>query len=172
MRTLTTAELHAWSKTNGVPLDAHGIPVSTANDRLRFEIPKQTERLAWFSNFLEALLRPRRQCLLWVTGWGVWESAENWHLYYRLRQSYGDFRLLEEAPGHLFLSYEQHDLASFLQLGLTSGWDLFLLPVNGYGRAFVSHDGWVELEAAEPGERERLNNEAVSAGLAQLTKAR
>jgi hypothetical protein len=56
-----------------------------------------------------------------VTEWGVWQSSENWHLYYRLRQSYGDHRLIEEAPVHLFLEHETYDLISFLQIGLAAG---------------------------------------------------
>jgi len=58
----------------------------------------------------------------------VWKSSENWQLYYRLRQSYADFRLLHEAPGHLFLDYEEPDFISFLQLVLQNGWDAHLLP--------------------------------------------
>jgi hypothetical protein len=65
------------------------------------------------------------------------------HLYYRLRQSYSDWRLLHEAPGHLFLKHEAVDLVSFLEVGILAGWDMHLLPTNGYGRAFVSHDEWV-----------------------------
>ena len=82
--------------------------------------------------------------MLWVTGWGVWPSSENLHLYYKLRQSHGDVRLMHEAPGHLFLRYEASDLVSFLQVGLLCGWDIHLLPTVGYARAFVSHDEFVE----------------------------
>jgi len=58
--------------------------------------------------------------------------------------------LLHEAPGHLFLNYEDPDLESFLQLGLLNGWDMHLLPSLTYGgadtaRAFVSHDEWIVL---------------------------
>jgi hypothetical protein len=85
----------------------------------------------------------------------VWKSSENWQLYYRLRQSYADFRLLHEAPGHLFLEYEEPDLISFLQLVLQNGLDAHLLPNLAYGgpetcRAFVSHDEFVVLTHREP----------------------
>jgi hypothetical protein len=79
-----------------------------------------------------------------VTDWGIWGSSENLHLYYKLRQSYGDQRLLHEAPGHLFLRYEAPDLVSFLQIGILCGWDIHLLPTVGYARAFLSHDEYVE----------------------------
>jgi hypothetical protein len=103
---------------------------------------------------ISGLLAPRSSCLLWVVTWGVWASSENWHLYYRLRQSYSELRLLHETPGHLFLGYEEPDFVSFLQLALLSGWDAHLLPDLDYGgpetaRAFVSHDEWVMLAHRE-----------------------
>ena len=61
--------------------------------------------------------------LLRVTNPDVWGSNNNWHLYYRLRQSYGDRLLMWEAPGHLFLDYEMEDLATFLHVAMLFGWD-------------------------------------------------
>jgi hypothetical protein len=78
----------------------------------------------------------------------IWPSSENWHLYYRLRQSYGDPRLLHEAPGHLFLDYEAADFVTFLQLAVSFGWGAEILPhlTAGAGaRAFLSHDEFVVL---------------------------
>ncbi len=48
-----------------------------------------------------------RNAILYIDECGVWPSFENWHLYYRLRSSYGDNRMLHEAPGHYFLEYER-----------------------------------------------------------------
>ncbi len=80
-------------------------------------------------------------------GLGHLARSENLHLYYQLRQSYGDRRQLAEAPAHLFLDYEAADLVSYLQVGLLCGWDMHLLPAVGYARAFVSHDEYVEFTA-------------------------
>jgi hypothetical protein len=103
--------------------------------------PENRSCLTWFCQHLERSLSLRESCLLWVTDWGIW--TENLHLYYRLRQSYNDPRLLHEAPGHLFLQHESADLVSFIQVGILCGWDMHLLPAVGYARAFVSHDEWV-----------------------------
>ncbi len=82
---------------------------------------------------------------MWVTGWSIFPSNENLHLFYRFRQTYGDHRLLHEAPGHLCLNYESSEVVTLVQLGMLSGWDLHLIPTAGYARAFVSHDEWVEI---------------------------
>jgi hypothetical protein len=64
--------------------------------------------------------------------------------------SFCQLRLIHEAPGHLFLGYEESDFVTYLELALMSGWDAHVLPELDYGaaetaRAFVSHDEWVLL---------------------------
>jgi hypothetical protein len=84
--------------------------------------------------------------MLWVTQWGVWPSSENLHLYYRLRASYGERRMLADAPGHLFSVHEKSDLATFTELATLFGWDFYLLPApRAYRTAFVSHDEFLLL---------------------------
>lgn len=90
-------------------------------------------------------LGPWRSCLLWVTDSDIWSSASNLHLFYRLRASYGENRLLTSAPAHVFQSYESADLATFVQIGLISGWEMYIVTDLKYGRVFVSHDSWIEI---------------------------
>ena len=78
----------------------------------------------------------RSPALVWITEWGIWGSSENWHLYYKLRRSYGDLRLLHEAPGHLFLGHESEDLTSFLQIAMLNGWGGYILTQADYLNAF------------------------------------
>jgi hypothetical protein len=87
--------------------------------------------------------------LLWISEWGIWESSENLHLYYRLRQSYADQRLLSEAPGHLFLGHETPDLASFLQLSMLNGWGGYMLTDANYVNAFFSHDEYIDFHSSD-----------------------
>ena len=149
MRFLTPDECRAWGSQTGYVLDERGAPSrpSTKPHHVRRDVPQSFTRLTAFCRHLEASLRPRQACLLWVTDWGIWE--ENLHLYYRLRQSYRDPRLLHEAPGHLFLEYEGADLVSFLEVAVLCGWDVHLLPTVGYAQAFVSHDEFVEFASDE-----------------------
>jgi hypothetical protein len=145
MRALTENECRAWCTARGVVLDAEGYPARAGLGltTIRARHPG-VEQIAWFARLIETALQPRDRLLLWVTQCGVWPTGENWHLYYRLRESYGDHRLLDEAPGHLFLNYESADVVSFVQLGLLSGWDMHLTPSFGYGLVFASHDAWVD----------------------------
>lgn len=101
------------------------------------------------AHWIASALTHRWQTLLWITEWGIWPSTENWHMYYKLRQAYADQRLLQEAPGHLFVGYESEDLSSFLQLAMLNGWGGYVLTEINYVNAFFSHDGYVDFFAAE-----------------------
>ena len=147
MRFYTPKECEEWCQALQVPLDDQRGPMRefTHRYRLRCAFPPSFTQLLWFSRCIESALQPRQTCLLWVTDFGIFPSNENHHLYYRLRQSYGDVRLLHEAPGHLCLDYERPEVVTLVHLCILFGWDVHLIPTVGYGRAFVCHDEWAEI---------------------------
>ena len=110
----------------------------------RIEYPSSPYKFFRFAHFVASELTYRRPTLLFMTEWGIWSSSENWHLYYKLRQTYGDNRQLHEAPGHLFLEHEAEDLASFLQLSMLNGWGGYVLTEANYVNAFFSHDEYAD----------------------------
>jgi hypothetical protein len=167
MRGLTPTELKDWCAERAIECDDRGTPLHPygGSFAVRCDLPENISQLTWFCRVIESALKPREHCLLWVTRWGVWPSCENWHLYYRLRQSHGEHRLIHEAPGHLFLEFEEADLVSFVEIGLIGGWDMHLIPTVGYGRVFVSHDEWVEFAADHSAEAESITADLKKAGL-------
>jgi len=157
MRFLTEAECQSWVSTRVEHQDERGRPSRLAAHlhHVRFLLPQTPGQLTWLCQFISRCLSPRRSCLLWVTDWAIFPSSENWHLYYRLRQSYADHRLIDEAPGHFFLDFEDPDMTSFLLIGILSGWDMHLIPDLAYGgpgtaHGFVCHDEWIALSHREP----------------------
>jgi hypothetical protein len=110
----------------------------------RLLYPTEPHRIFYIAHWVATRLAFRQPVLLWITEWGIWSSTENWHLYYRLRQSYADQRLLHEAPGHLFLEHEAEDLASFFQLAMLNGWGGYVLTGAGYVNLFFSHDEFID----------------------------
>jgi hypothetical protein len=89
-----------------------------------------------------------RNSLLWITEHNVWQSSENLHLYYKLRQSYNEYRALGDAPGHHFMHFEEADLATFIDLVIQFRWSGFLF---GSAKIYmtISHDEWILLESEE-----------------------
>jgi len=114
---------------------------------VRVEYPKEPYRIFYLAHWLARSLTYRQPTLLWITEWGIWPSSENWHLYYKLRQTYTDHRLLHEAPGHLFLEHESEDLASFAQVAMLNGWGGYVLTHANYVNAFFSHDEYIDFFA-------------------------
>ncbi|MGB6545492.1 MAG: hypothetical protein WA871_02285 [Candidatus Acidiferrales bacterium] len=104
-----------------------------------------------FALWIASELTYRMPTQVFITEWGIWPSSENWHLYYKLRQTYGDNRQLGDAPGHLFLEHECEDLASFLQLSMLNGWGGYILTQADYVNAFFSHDEYIDFFAQDPG---------------------
>ncbi len=129
-----------------VALDERRLPLRDLGKPYRFrcDFPSKISQLLWFARCIESALQPRTSCLVWVTEWGVFPSGQNLHLFYRFRETYGDRRLLHEAPGHLCLEYESAEVVTLVHLGILFGWDVHLIPTAGYARAFVSHHAWVD----------------------------
>ena len=71
----------------------------------RIQYPPEPYRVFFVAHRVASVFTYRMPTLLSITEWGIWPSSENWHLYYKLRQTYGDNRLLHDAPGHLFLEH-------------------------------------------------------------------
>ncbi|HLJ90253.1 MAG TPA: hypothetical protein VKZ53_25805 [Candidatus Angelobacter sp.] len=113
----------------------------------RVPYPREPYKVFFTAHWIAKSLTHRMPALLWITEWGIWPSSENWHLYYKLRQSYGDQRLLHEATGHLFLEHEAEDLASFLHLSILNGWGGYLLTHANYVNLFFSHDEFIDFFA-------------------------
>jgi len=125
----------------------------------RVAYPKVNYGIYGLAHRIAYSLLEREPTLLWITEWGIWPSSENLHLYYRLRRSYGNSDLLEEAPGHLFLGFETEDLASFLQLSMLNGWGGYVLTHANYVNAFFSHDECVDFTASHEQNLDELKNE-------------
>lgn len=89
----------------------------------------------------------RDPVLLLITELDIWPTSTNWHLYYKLCHSFGDYRLFHEAPGHLFLNHEMEDLTSFLQMSMLNGWGGYVLTGADYVNLFFSHDEYINFYA-------------------------
>ncbi len=125
----------------------------------RIDYPAQPYKIFSMAHWIASSLTYRMPTLLWITEWSIWPSSENWHLYYKLRHSYSDMRLLHEAPGHLFLEHESEDLTSFLQTAMLNGWGGYILTQADYVNAFFSHDEYIKFFAKLEGNLTEVRKE-------------
>ena len=131
----------------------------------RIGYPTEPYRVFGLAHWLATSHTHRMPVLLWITEWGIWPNSENWHLYYRLRQTYGDQSLLQDAPGHLFLEHETNDFASFLQIGILNGWGGYVLTQANYLNAFFSHDEYMDFFVSDDKALDDLRTSLSDAGL-------
>ena len=128
----------------------------------RVGYPAEPYRIFYLAHWVASSVTHQMPTLLWITEWGIWPSSENWHLYYKLRQTYNDLRLLQEAPGHLFLEHEREDLASFLQVAMLNGWGGYVLAQADYVNAFFSHDEYIDFFARHDANLTSVREEIVT----------
>lgn len=136
MRFYSENECEEWLTSRG-----RALPVSGSG--VRYEYLDRQSRIRNFARTIARIACFGQPALLWVKESEIW--TVNWHHYYRLRQSYSDHRLLNEAPGHLFLAYQQADLETFLELTMANGWDAHLLTEADYVNVYFSHDEYLEI---------------------------
>ena len=145
MQFLTWDEVREWLSGRSM-LDEGGSPVlegpGQESIRLDFADVPGYRHFTFARDLIEGL-GEFDEALLWVTQHGTWSSSENLHLYYRLRESYGERTHLFDRPALIALAHERLDLLSFLHLGMLFGWDLWIVTNYDYGRLFVSHDEFV-----------------------------
>jgi hypothetical protein len=157
---LTKEDSRKWCEGHGFTSGREGYPVinQKKHSAVTYFSEKNWSQLTWFSGFLTSYLQPFRECLLWVTEWGVWPSSENLHLFYRLRESYDERRSLHDAPGHSFLGYENADLTTYIQVALQFGWGFYLVTSPSHHSAFVSHDEYVDFYTDDPDVAEKARH--------------
>ena len=145
MRCYTHEEALAHIKGGGFPLDANGYPDIERKDwnYAEFKLELDAPRAFRVSQLLVQSLRPFDRCHLLVTAWDIFSKDSDLYLYYHLRRSLGDDRLLFEAPGHFFQGFEINELESIVFLGILAGWDMFAVPGPDYASWFISHDEYI-----------------------------
>jgi hypothetical protein len=96
-------------------------------------------------------------CMLLITGVGIWPSSENRTLFQALRRGFGHAESLDDAPGHRFSVAEKTEFECVLDLVLYFSWDATLWTGDGLV-VHLSHDEVLEV-------LRRIANQRASADL-------
>lgn len=107
-------------------------------------VPKDSGAKVGLARILANSFLDRGPVLLWITGIGIWQSAEHMDLCTRYRLSYGESRPVIKAPVHLFSESDREALISVLCLILFFSWDSELITQDRSLGATISHDEWIE----------------------------
>jgi hypothetical protein len=149
MKTLSLKEASTLLKINS--LDEF---VSSVSGRLQkvsgpFAIPGDSGRKTSIARHLADLLLQYSEIFIYIKGWTVWPSSENFDLFDGYRRSMGEHRPLSEAQVHLLAPGEQLVFVSILGMALYFVWDVEVFDAQGSILLTFSHDEWMELRVAD-----------------------
>ncbi len=138
MKCLVNIECEHWLRNRGV-LESAGQLRRHFGTRQSFGLPRDSGRRTAIARALAGAIKDRPG-LLWITGWGVWPSSENMHLFDLVRASFGEFRQVHEAGGHLYESGDEEILECLLDCVLYFSWDAWLIDDVARSAVGMSHD--------------------------------
>lgn len=152
MEFLERNQMGEWAEKRGLVCGADftvNLPELEPHARRTYADGRRSGREADAARDLIAGLGSWDECLVWITGWGVWPSGEDWPKFYGWRGALGERRSLNVAPGHRFDRGDVPLLFELLTLIMENAWDADIL-CSRHGRADclrakISHDEWYQL---------------------------
>jgi hypothetical protein len=133
-----------------------------------YKIPPDSGRKTALSRLFAHLLLNKASVCLYVSGWGIWPSAENLDLFYGYRRTLGETRQLIEAPFHVFESTENDGLVSILCMVLYFIWDAWVFDIEKRALIRISHDEWLEVLSSNDESIGEFSNALGKYGLERL----
>jgi len=135
---------------------------------LAYAVPKDSGVKTCLAHSVVAEMSFAQAGLLWITGWGIFPSAENRDLFEGYRKSLGEQRPLHVAPGHVFNDCDRSSVEALLVLCFYFYWDVSLVEGDAGMIIKASHDEWVEVASADLSRRQRIEARFDKLGLKRL----
>ncbi|MEM8689390.1 MAG: hypothetical protein AAGF81_18825, partial [Pseudomonadota bacterium] len=136
-------------------LNTHGFSTLLEADRmpgfstLRYDFHKEdhTQSVFTIAEFLVSLSDSRAPTLVILDSMYVWNSGRDEHLIATAFASMTDAKIDRLEDGSMFVwnSLEAKKAATLYHLAMLFGWDAYIYPTGGDVSAFISHDGFIEL---------------------------
>ena len=148
MKIISEQECLEWLHSN-VEVDGASRTVIEAQfvNCITYQLPSDTGRKTGIARVVSQLIDTSQLGLFWITSWGIFPSSENMALFEGYRQSLGEHRTVDVAPGHLFGSSDVQQLESLLGLVLYFYWDANLFDGDGSFLIKISHDECISIHA-------------------------
>jgi hypothetical protein len=99
------------------------------------------------------------ESLLWLRRWEIWSESIDRAGYVflkALRSESGDVRSLDDAPAHLFGPGEFELAHACVALPMLFQWDAHFISKDGALSAFISHEGYIDLNVEDGSALEML----------------
>jgi hypothetical protein len=154
MKVISKIECGDWLKKNiGRDFTAEKVEEKYPHE-VAYLLPSDTGKKTALARTLVGLLRVQSPGLFWITATGIWPTSENMALFDGFRKSFGENRILHNAPGHVFSGSDLRGVECLLGLALYFYWDSILFEVPAGIAVETSHDEYISVHAKD---RDRLS---------------
>jgi hypothetical protein len=130
-------------------------------------IPPDSGAKTGLSNLFAYLIFKKSRICIHITCWGVWN--ENLDLFYGYRRSFGEDRLLIEAPFHVFEPSDEASFLSIMCMIFYFMWDASIFDIDGKVLIATSHDEWLEVRSGDDERFREFNSELKKFGIRPLS---
>jgi hypothetical protein len=164
MKVLSTNEGKDWLLLNSWDVVAEDSWQQRYGSKVSYHLPEDTGKKTVLARALASLVTGTQQGALWITDWGAFQSCQNVELFYGYRRSFGENRLLIDAPFHVFSASDTKTLECLLDLTLYFYWDSILLDASKGLIVTTSNDEFVDVYAQNSTKLEEVRK-VLSTGL-------
>ena len=136
-----------------LPLKEHLNYLATRSGQRSAIVPliPDSGKKAATAKLLSNILLLEGACVVFISGWSIWESSEILELFYSYRKAKHEERLLTEAPIHFFTIEEAEELASIIAIVLFFIWDATIFTHNGNALITIDHDEYMSIASRSEG---------------------
>jgi len=119
------------------------------NDHLTIPFPS-IERLNRLSYIISIGSGREEWKMLYISEFSINPECEDLNLYYSFSKHHGSMGTLDDNRGHVFQSYEYHELASLTTICILNAFDSLIISRNDYTRISTSHHGFIDIYTKDP----------------------
>lgn len=116
---------------------------------VNYVIPVDDRTKASLATTVASFFKNDSEVLFWINEFGMGPTSEDLTLFSGFRNSLGESRELNEAPGHLFSKDDLPTIVSLLSMVLFFAWGAILAPISAKYLIEISHNGIITIYAME-----------------------
>lgn len=145
MRIVDNAEAIEWLSSRGITTEHDWEPLGESFTRKATHyLPRDAGRKTAIAQALAHRLSKFNESILWIDVREIWGEPQNWPLFCGYRQSLGETRSVEEAPGHIFTPSDEDAAYALLSMVLYFSWGAVFASSSGEAIR-ISQDDWVDV---------------------------
>jgi hypothetical protein len=145
MEFLSKIKTIEWLSQNNLHIENGIINTTGFQTPLCFSLPIDSHAKTTLNKEIVSFFDMNDESLLWIDEYGIWQSAEDWHLFKGFRSSLGEDADVWEKPGHLFNHDDIISARSLISLVLYFYCGAYVISPARNIIVRISHDEFIKI---------------------------